>query len=105
MLQSANGGHMAATDVADYLVGKNVPFRDAHEISGSLVRYCLENNKTLNELKLEEYKKFSKLFEKDVYKKIDLKTLVENRKVPGGPSKAAVKKEIADLLAKLKSVK
>lgn len=105
MLQSANGGHMAATDVADYLVGKNVPFRDAHEISGSLVRYCLENNKTLNELKLEEYKKFSKLFEKDIYKKIDLKTLVENRKVPGGPSKAAVKKEIADLLAKLKSVK
>lgn len=64
-------GFLNATDVADYLVKKGIPFRDAHKISGEIVIYCEENNKSIEEMSLEEFQKFSKLFEKDVYDSID----------------------------------
>ena len=73
---------------------KNVPFRDAHQISGLLVKYCIEKETVLDELTIEEYKKYSELFEEDIYSFIDIKNSVEIRKVIGGPNKDAVSKVI-----------
>lgn len=72
MLEACKEGFLNATDVADYLSKKGVPFRDAYKISGELVAYCIEQKKNLDELLLEEYQKFSKLFEKDIYQEISL---------------------------------
>ena len=94
MLKACEEGFLNATDVADYLVKKNVPFRDAHEASGRAVKYCIENNLTLNSMKLDEYKKISSLFENDLYSAIDIKNSLESRKVIGGPSKEALEKVI-----------
>jgi len=71
-----------------------VSFRDAYKLSGQLVAYCIDNNKTLNNLSLQEYKQFSQIFEEDIYKNIDLKTCVESRVSFGGPSKKAVEEQI-----------
>jgi argininosuccinate lyase len=94
MLKACEEGFLNATDVADYLVKKNVPFRDAHEASGKAVKYCMENNLTLSDMKLDEYKKISNLFENDLYSAIDIKNSLESRKVIGGPSKEALEKVI-----------
>ncbi|MDR2462083.1 MAG: argininosuccinate lyase [Mycoplasmataceae bacterium] len=102
MLEASEKGYMNATDVADFLVKKNIPFREAHEISGKIVRYCIEQNKTLNQLKIDEYKKFNSLFTNDIYKAINLKNIVEQRKSIGGPNKKQVLKQIDDLLKKVK---
>jgi argininosuccinate lyase len=102
MLDSAKKGHMAATDVADYLVRKGIPFRTCHEIAGKAVLYCINNSKTLDSLTLDEYKQFAHEFENDIFKAIDLKTLVENRKVQSGPAKQCVEKAINELLKKIK---
>ena len=85
MLRSASGGFTNATDVADYLVNKGVPFRDAHGISGRLVMKCIEKNITLDELDLSEYRKESELFEDDIYGCIDIGTCVNKRKTKGAP--------------------
>ena len=90
MLKACEEGFLNATDVADYLVKKNVPFRDAHEASGKAVKYCIENNLTLCNMKLDEYKKINSLFENDLYLAIDIKNSLESRKVIGGPSKEAL---------------
>jgi argininosuccinate lyase len=97
LLEASKRGFMAATDVADYLVKKGMPFRDAHEVSGKLVKFCIENKTTLDEIKLDKYKKFSKLFLEDIYAKIDLIKLVNDRKTIGGPSPVSVKEEIVRL--------
>ncbi len=94
MLKACEEGFLNATDVADYLVKKSVPFRDAHEASGKAVKYCMENNLTLSDMKLDEYKKISNLFENDLYSAIDIKNSLESRKVIGGPSKEALEKVI-----------
>ena len=94
MLKACEEGFLNATDVADYLVKKSLPFRDAHEASGKAVKYCIENNLTLNSMKLDEYKKISSLFENDLYSAIDIKNSLESRKVIGGPSKEALEKVI-----------
>lgn len=86
MKKSAALGFTNATDVADYLVKKGVAFRNAHEIVGEIVLYCIKENKEIEELPLETLKNFSPIFSKDVYKTIDLITCVEDRKVFGGPS-------------------
>jgi argininosuccinate lyase len=95
---------MAATDIADYLVKKGMPFRTAHEVSGRITLYCIQNNTTFDNLKIEEYKKYSDLFDKNIYKAIDLKTLVEKRNIISGPNANKVKEEIKNLETSLKSI-
>ncbi len=97
MHKAAEGGYINATDCADYLAKKGVPFRDAYKITGQLVGYCIENGKTMNTLTLEEYKEFSDIFEDDVYHALDLKTCVEDRKSIGGPAPVRVKEQLASL--------
>ncbi len=94
MKASAGGGFTNATDAADYLVKKGVPFRDAHGIIGRIILYAIENKKALDELTIEEYKGFSDSFDEDIYEAIDLKNCVDQRKTIGAPGKEAMKKAI-----------
>lgn len=94
MLHGAKGGFTNATDVADYLVKRGLPFRDAHAVVGRMVAYCIENDKYIDELSMDEFKEFSQLFGEDIYDEISLKTCVSQRKLVGGPAKETVKKVI-----------
>ena len=96
MAASAMNGFTNATDAADYLVNKGVPFRDAHGIVGRLVLYCIDNNKSLLDMTLEEYKAISPVFEQDIYDAISLETCVEKRLTIGAPSHTAMKKVIQE---------
>ena len=73
MEQAAKDGFMNATDAADYLVKKGLPFRDCHEIIGKMVLYCIGENKNLDDMSLEEFQGFSPLFQSDIYDAIDIK--------------------------------
>ena len=95
MKLAAQKGFINATDLADYLVKKGLPFRSAYKISGQLVALCISKNTVLEELPLEVYKEYSDLFAEDLYKDIDLVTCVEKRISEGGTSTASVKKQIA----------
>lgn len=95
MESSAKNGFTNATDAADYLVGKGVPFRDAHGIVGQLVLFCIEKDIALDDMTLEEYKAISPVFEEDIYEAISLKTCVEKRMTIGAPGMEAMKKVIA----------
>ena len=92
MEAAALGGFTNATDLADYLVKKGLPFRETHAISGKLVHYCIENGISLLDVSLDKLKEFSPAFEEDVYDAISLKTCVEGRKLIGGPAPDTVKK-------------
>ena len=94
MFAAAQKGFMNATDLADYLVKKGMPFRDAYKLSGQAVAECIAKNCILETLPLDEYKKFSALIDEDVYKYIDLRACVETRVSAGGTSKASVIKQI-----------
>ncbi len=94
MYNAAKGGFMNATDAADWLVKQGMPFRDAHNVIGQIVLYCIENNKSLEDLSINELKKFSDVFNDNVYKAITLEKCVEARKVDGGPSKWYIEKLI-----------
>jgi argininosuccinate lyase len=94
MYESAKKGYLNATDVADYLVTKGMPFRDAYNVSGKIVSYCLGRGCALEELPMEEYKQFSDMFEDDVYHRLALKTCVERRNSVGGTSPASVRAQI-----------
>ena len=96
MEQSAKNGFTNATDAADYLVGKGVPFRDAHGIVGQLVLYCIEKNISLDDMTLEEYQKISPVFEEDIYEAISLETCVEKRETIGAPSRSSMEQVIAN---------
>lgn len=95
MAASAAKGFTNATDAADYLVNKGVPFRDAHEIIGKLVLYCIKKNTSIDALSLKELKNISDQFEEDIYEAISLKTCVEKRLTIGAPSAEAMEKVIA----------
>lgn len=90
MLKGSKGGFTNATDAADYLVKKGMPFREAHAVVGNLVFYCIENSKALDELTLDEYKQFSDIIDNDIYSAISMETCVNDRKVIGGPAKETV---------------
>ena len=90
MEKSAMKGFTNATDAADYLVSKGVPFRDAHGIIGKLVLHCLNKGCAIDELSIEELQKISPVFEADVYDAISLKTCVEKRLTTGGPGRQAM---------------
>ncbi len=91
MEAAALGGFTNATDLADYLVKKGLPFRETHAISGKLVHYCIEKGISLLDVSLDKLKEFSPAFEEDVYDAISLKTCVEGRKLVGGPAPETVK--------------
>ena len=94
MKRAAQKGFINATDLADYLVKKGMPFRSAYKISGSLVAECIQKNTVLEDLSLERYKELSDLFDSDLYEAIDLKTCVEKRISEGGTSVASVNAQI-----------
>ena len=101
MKKAAQGGFINATDLADYLVKKGLPFRSAYKISGQLVAKCIQSGSVLEELPLEEYRKFSDLFEADLYQEIDLLTCVEKRISKGGTCVASVEQQLQYVCSKL----
>ncbi len=94
MRKAAAGGFINATDCADYLVSKGLPFRDAYKITGQLVALCIEKNETLESLSLADYKELSPLFSADVYGAVSLETCLEGRRVRGGPAPDEVKRQL-----------
>ncbi len=94
MERGAAGGFTNATDAADYLVKKGMPFRQAHETTGRMVLDCLKQNRALLDLSLEEMRAYSPLFDQDVYEALSILTCVEQRRVPGGPAPQAVEDAI-----------
>lgn len=96
MRASAEGGFTNATDAADYLVNHGVPFRDAHGIIGQLVLFCIDNDKSLGEMTLEEYKAISPVFEEDIFDAISMETCVNKRNTIGAPGPEAMKQVIAE---------
>ncbi len=95
MKKAAQKGFINATDLADYLVKKGLPFRSAYKISGQLVAKCIAEHMVLEELPLSVYQQYSDLFAEDLYEAIDLKACVEKRTSQGGPSQASVEAQIA----------
>ena len=95
MRAAAAKGFINATDCADYLVGKGLPFRDAYKATGELVALCIDKGLTLETLPLEEYRKVCDLFDDEVYTAINLEKCVADRKVAGGPSSESVDTQIA----------
>lgn len=94
MESSAKNGFTNATDAADYLVNRGVPFRDAHGIIGQLVLLCIDKEISLDELPLDEYRKISSVFDEDVYEAISMKTCVEKRNTIGAPGEKAMQQII-----------
>ena len=94
MYESAKKGYINATDMADYLVVKGMPFRDAYNVSGKIVSYCLGRGCALEELPLDEFRQFSDLIEEDIYQRLDLRTCMEKRNSAGGTSPDSVRKQI-----------
>ncbi|MBP3308290.1 MAG: argininosuccinate lyase [Clostridia bacterium] len=95
MLNAAKRGFINATDLADYLTKRGLPFRSAYKISGTIVRECIERNNTLDELTLDEYKSYSPIFDEDLYEEISLTTCVKKRISEGGTGYESVDKQIA----------
>ncbi len=94
MLAAAKHGFINATDLADYLVKKGLPFRSAYKISGEIVTWCMDSGHVLENVPLEEYKKYSDLFDEDVYEAVDLKTCVEKRISAGGPGERSIDRQL-----------
>ena len=97
MAKAASAGFINATDCADYLTRKGMPFREAYTVTGRLVNSCILTGYTLDTLPLEEYRRASELFEEDIYRAIDPKTCVAGRNVPGGPGPEALARQLASL--------
>lgn len=102
MYEAAGGGFSTATDVADYLAKRGVPFRDAHAITGKLVRYCIERRKTLPALTLEEFRAVSPVFGQDVLGAVTTRASAEGRNSVGGSSYEAAKRGTASIRRRLK---
>ena len=94
MQKSAMNGFTNATDAADYLVNKGMPFRDAHGVIGRLVLYCIDKETSIDALSLEELQTISDMFEADIYDAVSLKTCVEKRLTVGAPGPDMMKKVI-----------
>jgi len=94
MRVAAARGFSTATDVADYCVRKGLPFRNAHEVVGKTVRYCIEHGKEIDQLSLEEFQQFSPLIEADIYDCVTLEASVNARSATGGTARSAVEREL-----------
>lgn len=104
MLLAAQKGFINATDLADYMVKKGLPFRSAYKIVGQIVGDSIKNGKVLEDLTLEEYKSYSDIFDSDLYEEISLKTCVEKRVSEGGTSPSSVEKQIEIVKGRLENV-
>ncbi len=104
MAQAARGGFTNATDVADYLAKKGVPFRQAHEIVGKLVLSCIKEGRNLDDLSLEEYQALSPVFGADIHEAISVEHCVRARNIPGGPAPEQVQAAIASGRERLKAI-
>ena len=100
MRSAAAGGFTNATDLADYLVKKGLPFREAHEVSGKLVKLCISRGIALEDLNLEEFRTYSNLIELDIYETINLETCVSQRKITGAPAPETVREAIRQAKAR-----
>lgn len=105
MRAAAAKGFINATDCADYLVKKGMPFRDAYKITGMLVHACIEGECTLETLPLEEYRKLSDIFDKDIYDHISLDACVMQRRSEGGPAPECVKQQISYIEKNIKNIR
>lgn len=105
MLSSAKKGFMEATDIADYLTKKGLPFRKAHEIVGNLVLLCEKKNCNLTDLSKEDFKKASPLFEDDIVNSLDLKMIVKSRNTIGGTGNKAVEEQMNEAIKVLENDK
>ena len=101
MRAAASGGFTTATDIADYLVEKGLPFRDAHALTGQIVRYCIDNGKKLENLELPVYQSFSSLFDEEILQRVRVNKSVEARKVIGGSARSAVRENIRSITRRL----
>ena len=99
MAAASQDEFMLATELVDYLVGKNVPFRTAHAAVGKLVNFCLENKKTLRELSLEEYKAFAQEFGSDLFQRLSVEKAIESKKAYGGTAKENILRRVPALRA------
>ncbi|MEG2429132.1 MAG: argininosuccinate lyase, partial [Oscillospiraceae bacterium] len=101
MRNAAAKGFINATDCADYLTKKGLPFRDAYKATGELVAICIDKKVVLETLPLEDYQKVCDMFQNDIFDAISLETCVNGRKIIGAPAKSAVIKQIENVLKKL----
>lgn len=101
MYEAAGEGFINATDCADYLTAKGLPFREAYQITGNIIQYCTENKYTLETMPLEEYQNFHSYFDSDIYEMIDLKHCTFKRDVAGGPAPKRVQENIDSLKQRL----
>lgn len=97
MAHAAKYGYMNATDAADYLVCKGVPFRDCHEIIGKIVLYCIKKGIAIDDMSLDEFKNFSKKFEEDIYDAISIRNCIEAKKSKGSTSFNSVKEQLENI--------
>ena len=97
MEHAAKYGYMNATDAADYLVAKGIPFRDCHEIIGRIVIYCIKKGIAIEEMSMDEFKSFSPKFEEDIYDKISVRSCIKAKKSKGSTSFASVMEQIKDI--------
>lgn len=97
MEHAAKYGYMNATDAADYLVTKGIPFRDCHEIIGKIVLYCIGKGIAIEEMSMDEFKSFSDKFEEDIYDKIAIRSCIKAKKSMGSTSFESVKQQLADI--------
>lgn len=104
MYKAAQGGFTNATDIADYLVKKGIPFRSAHEIIGKMVLYCIKNNKAIDDMTMDEFKSFSDKIQEDVYSEISLEKCVSGRKLVGGPAQETEEKALEKAKAFISSL-
>ncbi|MBP3321878.1 MAG: argininosuccinate lyase, partial [Clostridia bacterium] len=105
MYKAAGQGFINATDLADYLVRKGMPFRSAYKVVGQTVALCIKKGVVLDELAMDEYKAQSELFEEDLYEEISLETCVKKRISEGSTGPASVEKQIACFKEKIKELK
>ena len=105
--EAADRGYSNATDLADYLARKGVPFREAHHVVGSMVNYCIKHQKRLDDLTMDEYKQFNEKIEEDIRHEIALETCVKARKSYGGTAPETVRHQISvarDVLAREENI-
>jgi argininosuccinate lyase len=105
MKASAAKDFSTATDLTDYLVRKGLPFRQAHETVGMLVRYCLDKGKSFPEISLEEYREISSLFQEDVFTVITLENSINSRKAKGGTAREEVERAIGAVRSRMEDKK
>ena len=101
-MKATGAGFLNATDAADYLTKKGVPFREAHRVAGTAVAYCIDSGKTLEELTVAEWRRFSALYGPDIKKAVSIRNSLNTRKIYGGTALETVKKRLKAVKADLK---